>query len=123
MNMFLVNLSIADFLTSAFGSPFPLIASITHRWPFGETMCTVYAFGMSVGGNLKIIDAFPFFKARSITVQRIFHIKQNISYRPYAIMQNNFSVQKTNQVVFEVKNWPLDCTTHYNNFTGGGKTM
>jgi len=54
MNLFLVNLSIADFTMAGLGAPASLIAAALGVWPFGSTGCIVYAFGMSLAGNVEI---------------------------------------------------------------------
>ncbi|ODM99015.1 Pinopsin [Orchesella cincta] len=72
MNMFLVNLSTADFITAFFGSPFPFLASIYGYWPFGETMCIIYAFGMSVGGITSITTMMVLAFERYLMIARPF---------------------------------------------------
>jgi hypothetical protein len=51
MNLFLVNLSVADFTTAGLGSPISFAAAVLGGWPFGKTGCVIYAFGMALGGN------------------------------------------------------------------------
>ncbi|XP_030630409.1 melanopsin-like [Chanos chanos] len=43
-NMFVVNLAVADFCMSLTQSPVFFVASLHHRWVFGERACELYAF-------------------------------------------------------------------------------
>jgi hypothetical protein len=78
INMLLLNLALADFFMASFGSPLPLIAAYQRGWPFGRTMCTIYGFGMALGGK------FIFqFHLRSYPVHNllkcILQLKRNIA--------------------------------------------
>lgn len=51
MNAILMNLSISDFLISSFGTPLSFLSAIHNKWIFGETVCQIYAFMMTLTGK------------------------------------------------------------------------
>lgn len=51
MNVILLNLSISDLLISAFGTPLSFASAVNHTWIFGDTLCQVYAFMMTLTGE------------------------------------------------------------------------
>jgi len=55
MNILLVNVAFGDFIVAAFGTPLTFLASVLHGWPFGDVMCTVYAFGMAIVGTFSFV--------------------------------------------------------------------
>ncbi|KAG8197015.1 hypothetical protein JTE90_004287 [Oedothorax gibbosus] len=52
MNLILLNLSISDFLISALGTPLSFAAAVNRRWIFGDALCQVYAFSMTLTGKI-----------------------------------------------------------------------
>lgn len=40
-SVFIANLAVADFLLAVLGMPFTMASSITYRWVFGDTWCTI----------------------------------------------------------------------------------
>lgn len=51
MNTILLNLSISDFLIASLGTPLSIASAIQHNWIFGDTICQVYAFMMTLAGK------------------------------------------------------------------------
>lgn len=51
MNIILFNLVCSDFSVSILGNPFTLIAAIHHHWIFGDVVCQIYGFFMSLLGT------------------------------------------------------------------------
>jgi len=50
MNVILLNLICSDFSVSILGNPFTLASAINHGWIFGEKMCVIYGYFMSLLG-------------------------------------------------------------------------
>lgn len=51
MNNILLNLSFSDLLIASLGTPLSIASAIQHKWIFGETICQVYAFMMTLAGK------------------------------------------------------------------------
>lgn len=54
MNAILLNLSVSDFIISSFGTPLSFASAINNRWIFGETLCQIYAFLMTLTGEFLV---------------------------------------------------------------------
>nr|CCP46950.1 c-opsin [Cupiennius salei] len=54
MNSILLNLSVSDFIISAFGTPLSFASALNNKWIFGETLCKLYAFMMTLTGMTSI---------------------------------------------------------------------
>lgn len=52
---FVVNLAIADILTSLIYIPFYIVAIVNQRWILGETMCKAHVFVISLGFNASLL--------------------------------------------------------------------
>lgn len=51
MNFILLNLSVSDFLISAVGTPMSFAAAVNRGWFFGDVLCKMYAFAMTLTGR------------------------------------------------------------------------
>ncbi|OWA52293.1 hypothetical protein BV898_16751 [Hypsibius exemplaris] len=49
-NVYIVNLLLADLLDILFQYPFDIVNGLYPRWDLGERLCTVYMYGVWVGG-------------------------------------------------------------------------
>lgn len=51
MNNILLNLSISDLVIASLGTPLSFASAIQHKWIFGDVICQVYAFMMTLTGK------------------------------------------------------------------------
>ncbi|XP_077300333.1 vertebrate ancient opsin-like [Arctopsyche grandis] len=70
MNMILFNLVCSDFSVSILGNPFTLVSALNHRWMFGNTMCIMYGFFMSLLGITSITTLTVLSFERYVMVSR-----------------------------------------------------
>ncbi|XP_022250634.1 melanopsin-like [Limulus polyphemus] len=54
MNLILLNMSVCDMTISVTGTPLTFVAAVYRRWIFGDLVCEVYGFAMSVVGMTQI---------------------------------------------------------------------
>jgi len=52
---FVVNLSVADILTSSTYIPLYIVAIVNQRWELGETLCKAHVFVISTGINTSLL--------------------------------------------------------------------
>ncbi|KAK9875888.1 hypothetical protein WA026_009674 [Henosepilachna vigintioctopunctata] len=55
LNTILLNLILSDFSVSIIGNPFVLISALARGWIFGDTLCQLYGFFMSLLGISSIV--------------------------------------------------------------------
>ncbi len=59
VNMFLINISLGDFIVSCLGSPFMFASAVAGHWLFGDGGCTWYAFIVTLAGkSSNTVDLF-----------------------------------------------------------------
>lgn len=51
---FVVNLAVADILTSSVYIPFYIVSIVNQKWIFSETMCKAHVFVISLGFNASL---------------------------------------------------------------------
>ncbi|XP_035208317.1 melanopsin-like, partial [Stegodyphus dumicola] len=72
MNSILLNLSVSDFIISAFGTPMSFASAVNRKWIFGEFLCEAYAFLMTLTGMTAIGTLAAIAIDRYIIISRSF---------------------------------------------------
>lgn len=66
INLILFNLVCSDFSVSVLGNPFTLVSALSHHWVFGNFMCVIYGFFMTLLGKLSPQSRFSSFNIVSL---------------------------------------------------------
>lgn len=85
-NLFVVNLAIADFLMSLTQSPVFFVASMHHRWVFGERACELYAFCGALFGICAMITLTGIAADRCMAITRPMTTLAMVSQKKVALV-------------------------------------
>ncbi|XP_056247497.1 melanopsin-like [Seriola aureovittata] len=80
-NLLVVNLAVADFLMSLTQSPVFFVASLHHRWVFGELACELYAFCGALFGITSMMTLTAIAMDRCLTITRPLALRGGVSRR------------------------------------------